>query len=88
MIPDDTEVWVTTGTGTEPICGTITTETCAPRSYQVDISNRSHIRVVPETGMPTSETAPNAPGTIMDDPNSSSSSPPTSPCQTVTKPEQ
>ena len=60
-IPDDTEVWVTTGTSSEPVCGTVRSVTGAPRSYHVEVPsgnirrNRSHIRVVPES--PSRESA-------------------------------
>ena len=53
-VPEDTEVWVTVGTGAEQVRGTVTSAASTPRSYLVDIPsgeirrNRSQIRVVPE----------------------------------------
>ncbi len=63
-----TEVWVTTGPGTEsePVHGTITTSTGSPRSYTMEVSsgetrcNRSHIRVVPDM-IPPDTPEPNIP---------------------------
>ena len=70
VLPDDTEVWVTTGprTESEPVRGTITTSTGSPRSYTVEVPsgetrrNRSHIRVVPDT-IPSDTPEPNIPST-------------------------
>ena len=69
-IPDDTEVWVTTGTSSEPVRGTVVRAAETPRSYRVGVPsgdvrrNRGHIRVVPDTDISSpapTENSPQAP---------------------------
>ena len=68
-ISDDTEVWVTTGTRSEPVRGTVRGTAGAPRSYNVEVPsgdirrNRGHIRVVPQSSHQPAQTA-SAPGPV------------------------
>ena len=53
QLPDDTDVWITTGTG--PVRGRVVSSTAAPRSYIVNTPtgdvrrNRSHLNPVPQS---------------------------------------
>ena len=79
LVPNDTEVWVTTGASSEPVCGTVRDMAGAPRSYNVEVpsgDNRGDMRVVPQpshkpaptTGPVTSE-EPTGAGLDPDNPS-------------------